>query len=509
MTEVVIGDKVTTIGKGAFGSCEALASVVIGESVTTIGESAFGECTALTDLTINSNTIAKKAYNSTSNLADIFPHITTLTYGSSVTSVGNLSFWVAEGESFPLEKVTFKGTPAIGFSSFCRNTSLETISGNAKSVSNYSFYQCCKLTSITITDDDVLEYSAFNGCTALTSVTLPDNLATIGEQSFYGCSGLTEIVIPETVTTISSSAFSYCTGLTLVTNENPTPQSISSNVFTGVTLANVELDVPYASLSAYKSADVWKSFGDYFAIGGIKLTDGTAYTQAEDTDEYTMARYSRTFKNTNWQSIVLPFSLDYEDWKDNFEIADLYNVLVYDNDDDGTIDKTTIEAIKLTEGKSTVPNVPYLIKARVANSSADQSLTKTGCRLYAADDLVDLECSNTKQSFVFHGTYSGVTGEDMYNNGYYALSSAGQWCQPSSANVSLKPYRSYLEIVDKTGGYNSAPERLNVVVRGEEEAEGIESIHEEQAESRYTIAANMIGLKPGVYSINGRKIEVK
>jgi hypothetical protein len=52
--------------------------------------------------------------------------------------------------------------------------------------------------------------NAFDGCTSLTSIDIPDGVTSIGGDAFYGCSALTSITIPDSVTSISSSAFECC-----------------------------------------------------------------------------------------------------------------------------------------------------------------------------------------------------------------------------------------------------------------------------------------------------------
>ena len=44
--------------------------------------------------------------------------------------------------------------------------------------------------------------SAFNGCSGLTSITIPNSVTSISGYAFYGCSGLTSVTIPNSVTTV-------------------------------------------------------------------------------------------------------------------------------------------------------------------------------------------------------------------------------------------------------------------------------------------------------------------
>ena len=50
-------------------------------------------------------------------------------------------------------------------------------------------------------------YGAFNDCTSLTSVTIPNSMKVIGDYAFAGCSSLTSVTIPNSETIIGLNAF--------------------------------------------------------------------------------------------------------------------------------------------------------------------------------------------------------------------------------------------------------------------------------------------------------------
>jgi hypothetical protein len=58
--------------------------------------------------------------------------------------------------------------------------------------------------------------SAFQGCTSLTTITIPDSVTSIGNAAVQGCISLTNIVIPNSVTSIGNNAFKDCSSLTSV-----------------------------------------------------------------------------------------------------------------------------------------------------------------------------------------------------------------------------------------------------------------------------------------------------
>ena len=101
------------------------------------------------------------------------------------------------------------------------------------SIGNYAFDDCSRLTSVTIPNSvtSIGDY-AFWGCSGLTSVTIRNSVKSIGEYAFACCSGLTSITIPNSVTSIGEYAFEDCSGLTSVTIGNSVT-SIGVKAFNG------------------------------------------------------------------------------------------------------------------------------------------------------------------------------------------------------------------------------------------------------------------------------------
>jgi hypothetical protein len=114
----------------------------------------------------------------------------------------------------------------------------------------------------------------------LTSVTIGNNVTSIGFGAFYGCSSLNSVTIPNRVTSIGGNAFWHCSGLTSVTVLNPTPVSIDYFVFAN--RANATLYVPKGSKSAYQEANYWKEFKEIIEIApsSIEQTMGSENDKA-------------------------------------------------------------------------------------------------------------------------------------------------------------------------------------------------------------------------------------
>lgn len=92
---------------------------------------------------------------------------------------------------------------------------------NAVSIKEKAFQGCSSLTSITIpTSVTGIGSSAFEGCSSLTSITIPESVTSIGQRAFYGCRNLTYVTIPNSVTSIGEYVFLDCSRLASVTLES-------------------------------------------------------------------------------------------------------------------------------------------------------------------------------------------------------------------------------------------------------------------------------------------------
>ena len=113
------------------------------------------------------------------------------------------------------------------------------------------FEGCSGLTSITIPSSVTsLGASCFLGCSGLTYITIPSSVTSLGGGCFWGCSGLTSITIPSSVTSLGASCFDGCSRLTSIT----IPSSVTSlgdYCFKGSGLTSITIPSSVTSLGRY------------------------------------------------------------------------------------------------------------------------------------------------------------------------------------------------------------------------------------------------------------------
>lgn len=94
----------------------------------------------------------------------------------------------------------------------------------------------------------------------LTKLTLPSRLEYIPRESFRDLGYIRELTIPQYVEYIGNDAFSWNPYLQTIISLNPEPPYIDGVAFADVYKDRCVLQVPEASIEAYRHADGWKDF---------------------------------------------------------------------------------------------------------------------------------------------------------------------------------------------------------------------------------------------------------
>ena len=276
VNDLMIPNSVTSIGEWAFSGCSDLTSITIPNSVTSIEPSAFYGCSSLTSVAC----LAEEVPSTGNNVFYNVPQSTATLYvpAGSVDAYKAAAQWKEFGQILPIEDgptiIDFadanvkqlcvanwdtNGDGELDEDEAAAVTDLGSVFNNNKaitsfdelqyftgltSIGNSAFENCSGLTSITIPNSVTrIGEDAFFNCSGLTSITIPNSVTSIGRYAFFNCSGLTSVTIPNSVTSIGNSAFEKCSGLTSVTIPNSVT-SIGRSAFDGCSgLTSISVDV--------------------------------------------------------------------------------------------------------------------------------------------------------------------------------------------------------------------------------------------------------------------------
>jgi hypothetical protein len=215
-----------------YKGCTSLKTVKIPSNVTTIPGSCFYGCSSLESV--------------------IIPE--------GVTTIGICAFAVCNLNALTLPESLEK----IGVSAFGSNSSLKSVNIPAKV--------------------KTIDESAFSYC-GLTDLVIQEGVQVIGQDAFSNNS-LENLTLPSTITKIDDEVFSHNNNLRTITCNAVTPPMLGYNAFYYSATSSVK--VPLQSIAAYRQADGWKSFSNYY--GGEEIIDGVAY-RIDDKGAYVQAAY--------------------------------------------------------------------------------------------------------------------------------------------------------------------------------------------------------------------------
>ena len=309
LTSFSIPEGVKAIRYSTFSGCKGLTSIIIPEEVTSIGSRAFEDCN-LTFITIPSR-VTEIGYAAFQNCC----WLTTINIPETVTEIGRYAFNGTGWYNNQPDGLVYAGKVAYQYKGTMSENTTINIKDGTVSISEYAFDGCTNLTDITIPESVTsIGYSAFSGTGWYENQpdgvvyvgknaykykgTMPENTTidikegTIGisEYAFSSCRGLKSITIPEGVTTIGNFAFRYCSELTTIS----IPESlttIGTDAFSGcikLTSINIPESVTSIGSGAFRNCEKltsitipqgvksieWYTFDNCYQLSTITIPEG-------------------------------------------------------------------------------------------------------------------------------------------------------------------------------------------------------------------------------------------
>lgn len=152
--------------------------------------------------------------------ANAFADIDTFTsvvIPDSVSKIGQYAFARCDG----LLSLTLPNSTGLdvdnGAFSHCLSLQSIDLGATLKEIPGSGFEGCTALTSVTVYQAEAVLGSAFKNCTALREITLPDTLKKINLRAFEGCTALEAVHLSKNMQEIGDYAFSGCTSLQEIT----------------------------------------------------------------------------------------------------------------------------------------------------------------------------------------------------------------------------------------------------------------------------------------------------
>ena len=178
----------------------------------------------------------------------------------------------------------------------CSGLTSLTLPSSVTKIGCYALSNCIGLTSLTL-PSSVTEIGegAFLNCRGLTNFTIPSGVTSIGHGAFFCCYGLISLTIPSSVTAIGSRAFNDCSGLTSIYAYMEKLPETGSNLFLGCDEKKCTVYVPKGTYDDYFVSE----FGFFSHIVEFDATGIDKTTTSTDVEE--VSRYS-----LNGQRLVGP-----------------------------------------------------------------------------------------------------------------------------------------------------------------------------------------------------------
>ena len=303
---IICSFKPLSISQRAFSGCTSLKNLYIGDNHISIKEAAFKDCSSLESIDIygtNIYSIEKSIFEGCTSLKTIrIPYVADsgLAYYFGGDSYEDNATLVPESlktivitnprnvkeQSFSgcahIENVTFLSEYdySLGEKAFQGCTSLKSITvPNRVEVLSECFSGCTSLESVNLgTGVKKIYQKTFDGCIKLEKVTFTEQLKNIEQYAFNNCYSLYKITLPQTLLTIGDYAFYHCENLASIFIPNSVT-TIGEGAFEGCyMLTTIRLHGQITTVGS-------DAFKDCYMLSSI-VWDATQGTYSHDAAGY-------------------------------------------------------------------------------------------------------------------------------------------------------------------------------------------------------------------------------
>ena len=210
-----------------------------------------------------------------------------------------------------------------------------TIPDSVSSIGKHAFSGCESLMNITIPDSVIsINRRAFNYCITLKSISIPHSVTSIDDDTFNNCRSLTSIIIPDSVSFIGKYAFNSCTSLKSINIPNSVT-SIGNNAFsycsslTSITFPDSVSSIGHSTFSGCESLMNITIPDSITSIGNDAFYACKSLTSIAIPDSVTSIGNSAFYGCTSLTSIIIPNSVTSIGNYAFSECSKLKNILIH------------------------------------------------------------------------------------------------------------------------------------------------------------------------------------
>ena len=560
---ITIPNSVTSIGSMAFSYCSSLTSMVVECGNTTYDSRE--NCSAIIETATNTliagcqNTIIPNSVTSIGEDAFRGSTFTSITIPSSVTSIEYSAFFECDSlDAIYMEAITpptlgnqvFDGAASFSMHIPCGTLAAYEASDWAQYVSEFVEEGCAPIQMcgddlyweyadgvLTITGTgDMYDYAAdtdvpwydvrdsiktinmpnemtkigdytFYRCTALTSISLPEQLKHIGNRAFAQDTKIAgEVVIPEGVTDIADRAFYNCNKVNRFTLLPLTSPTLGEKVFEST---SASFYISCEAMDNYKVATNWSKLKSRFVDACLNIYHYNTALGANGvyaTEETLVAGiyYRRLFTPNVWETLYLPFDVDRVTVLEDGIEYDLEAWSIFSGGHYYLAKPYGIENKEVVFGFTQVvdAHTPYIIQFK------DEYYRDKIITFYSEESWNKLSTSFEMLSSSYEMQMAGNTTmqDQILDQPVYMLRGSSNFILQNTTTV-LHPFECYVMPYATPSG---APARMNVRFRGDVPT-AVESVKGNESHLAYTVDGYTLTVYPqgqafSIYSLNGALI---